>query len=59
MSEQSREYDMNFADLTAILAWIAGAVVAKSGWTTFFAVIFPPWAYYVLIKHLFILMGVL
>ncbi len=59
MTKRSEPYDMNFADLSAILAWIAGVVVAKSGWATFFAIVFPPWAYYLLIQHLFMLAGAL
>ena len=57
MSKESREYDMNFADLSAILAWVAGVVVAQGGWSTFFAIVFPPWAFYVLIEHTFKLLG--
>ena len=59
MSKESREYDMNFADISAILLWIAGVVVAKAGWSTFFAVVFPPWAMYILIEHFFKLFGVM
>ena len=59
MENESREYDMNFADLSAILAWVAGIVVANAGWSTFFAVVFPPWAFYVLIEYIFKLWGVL
>lgn len=54
-----RLYDINFPDLFAVLIWIAGVVVAKSGWSTFFAVICPPWAAYVFIEHVFKLLGVL
>ena len=59
MSKESREYDMNFADITAILIWVAGVVVANAGWSTFFAIVFPPWAFYVLIEHFFRLGGLL
>lgn len=48
---------MNFSDLAALLIWVAGVVVAKSGWSTFFAVIVPPWAAYVFIEHMFKLAG--
>lgn len=59
MKNESGVYDMNFSELVAILAWIAGVVVANAGWSTFFAIIFPPWAAYVLIEHFFHLTGVL
>lgn len=50
---------MNFFEWSLTIAWIAGIVVAKAGWSTFWAIFFPPWAIYVLIEHLFRLVGVL
>lgn len=39
-----------FAELVALLIWVAGVVLAKGGWSTFFSIIFPPWAYYIVVE---------
>lgn len=41
---------MNVAEFMALLTWIVGVVLAKGGWSTFFAIIFPPWAYYLVVE---------
>lgn len=38
--------------LVLLIAWIAGVVLAKGFWSTFFAVIIPFWAYYLVIEML-------
>jgi len=38
--------------LSLLVAWIAGVVIAKGFWSTFFAVIVPFWAYYLVIERL-------
>lgn len=35
-----------------LVAWIAGVVIAKGFWSTFFAVIFPLWGYYLVVERL-------
>lgn len=35
--------------LICLVAWITGWVIAKGFWSTFFAVIFPPWGWYLII----------
>lgn len=35
-----------------LLAWIAGVVVAKGFLSTLVAIVFPFWAWYLLIEHL-------
>lgn len=36
----------------ACLIWLAGVVLAKGFWSTFFAVIFPLWAWYLVAERL-------
>jgi len=43
------KYLINFL---AVIYWIAGIVIAKGFWSTFFAIIFPLWAYYLLLERL-------
>ena len=58
MKNEEGVHDLNFSEWSAILAWMAGIVIANSGWSTFFAIVFPPWAWYLLVQQLFILWGV-
>jgi uncharacterized membrane protein len=37
--------------LVLLFSWIAGIVIAKGFWSTFFAVIFPLWGYYLLAER--------
>jgi hypothetical protein len=51
-----------FKSITSIVmffSWIAGIVLASGFWSTFFAVIFPFWSYYLLIEKLLIINGFL
>ena len=41
------------------VAWIAGIVIAKGFWSTFFAIVIPFWSYYLLIEQLLIKYGIL
>lgn len=34
----------------ALLAWIAGAVIAKGFWSTFFTIFFFPYAWYLVVE---------
>jgi len=43
------KYLINFL---AVIYWIAGVVIAKGFWSTFFAIIFPFWAYYLILERL-------
>jgi len=38
----------------ASAAWIFGIILANGFWSTFFAVFFPPWSYYLTIEAGFI-----
>lgn len=39
------------AALIAVTAWIAGLVLAKGFWSTFFGIFMPPWAWYLVIER--------
>ena len=41
---------MYLAKLVSIVVWVFGIVLAKGFWSTFFAVIFPLWAWYLVIE---------
>jgi hypothetical protein len=43
----------------ALIIWIAGIVIAKGFWSTFFGIFFPPWAWYLVIEKLLRHFGVL
>lgn len=58
MKEKVSMFD-NFMEWMAVFAWIAGIVVAEGGWSIFFAIVFPPWAWYLLVEHMFLLWGVI
>lgn len=45
--------------LVAFAVWVAGIVIAKGFWSTFFAVIVPLWAWYLVIEKLLYHYGVL
>lgn len=38
--------------LVLLAAWMIGIVIAKGFWSTFFAVIFPFWAYYLVAERM-------
>lgn len=38
--------------LILIVAWVAGVVLAKGFWSTFFAFFIPFWAWYLVIERL-------
>jgi hypothetical protein len=40
--------------LILFVAWIAGIVIAKGFWSTFFAVVIPFWGYYLVIEQLIV-----
>jgi len=42
--------------LVICTAWIAGIVIAKGFWSTSIACVFPPWALYLLIERILIIM---
>ncbi len=44
------EYVFKFV---AIVFWISGIVLAKGFWSTFFAVIFAPYSWYLVIEKIF------
>ena len=50
---------MKWSEFAAVLTWISGVVLAKGGWSTFFAIVFPPWAYYIVIEVVLKAWGVL
>jgi len=44
--------------LTVMLIWIAGFVIAKDFWSTFFCII-PFWSFYLVIEKLMIYFGLI
>ena len=38
--------------IIGVLIWIAGVVIAKGFWSTFFAVCIPFWSYYLVVELL-------
>ena len=40
--------------LILLVAWLAGIVLANGFWSTFFSVIFPLWAYYLVVEHVIV-----
>lgn len=49
----------SIASLLAFVVWVAGIVLAKGFWSTFFAVIFPIWSWYLVVEHFLIHYGVI
>lgn len=45
--------------LLFILAWLAGVVLAKGFWSTFFAVVFVPYAWYLVVEKVMIAWGLI
>ena len=37
-----------------LFAWLAGIVIAQGFWSTFFAVVFPFWSYYLVAERIVI-----
>jgi hypothetical protein len=35
----------------AVIIWIAGIIIAQGFWSTAFAVLVPPWAFYLVIER--------
>lgn len=40
--------------LVVTFVWIAGVVIANGFWSTFFAVVFPFWAWYLVVERIII-----
>lgn len=38
--------------LVLLAAWLMGIVIAKGFWSTFFAIVFPLWAYYLVAERM-------
>jgi hypothetical protein len=57
--EKSKESKMNIARIITIPLWVAGVVIAKGFWSTFFALIIPFYAWYLSIEALMVKFGVL
>lgn len=45
--------------LILVIWWIAGIVLAKGFWSTFFACFFIPWAYYLVVELILKFYGVI
>jgi len=41
------------------LVWVMGIVLAKGFWPTFWAIVIPPWAWYLAVEHFMQYFGVL
>ena len=37
-----------------LFSWLAGIVIAQGFWSTFFAIIFPFWSYYLVVERIVI-----
>ena len=46
-----------FLFLVVIFMWFGGAVLAKGFWSTLFAIFIPPWAFYLTVERLLVIMG--
>jgi hypothetical protein len=44
----------NFLSVFMLFIWMAGIVIAKGFWSTFFAVIIPMWSMYLLVEQIMI-----
>lgn len=53
-----REVVQGFVSTMAVLAWLAGAVLAKGSWATAAAVILPPYGWYLVVERAMHAMGV-
>jgi len=42
----------HMVNLCLLFAWLAGIVLAKGFWSTFFALFLPLWAYYLVAERL-------
>jgi len=47
------------ASLVGTFVWVMGIILANGFWSTFFAVIFPLWAWYLAVEHILLRYGVL
>jgi hypothetical protein len=45
--------------LFGVIVWIAGIVIAKGFWSTFFAIFVPFWAWYLVIEKVIVTYGLL
>jgi hypothetical protein len=43
----------------AIIAWLSGVVLASGCWSTFFAVVFPPYAWYLVVETAYKIWGII
>ena len=44
-----------FVEFLLTIMWIIGFIIAKGFWSTFFTIIFPPYAWYLFIERVLIL----
>ena len=44
---------------TLILFWIAGIVLAKGFWSTFFSIVLVPYGWYLVIEKILIMYGII
>lgn len=47
------------SELIFVMLWVAGIVIAKGFWLVFFAIIFPPWGWYLVVERFLIMGGVI
>ncbi|WP_198655760.1 hypothetical protein [Salinicola sp. CR57] len=50
---------VDLSKLASFILWIAGVVIAKGFWSTFFAVVIPPYAWYLAVESLLQVWGVI
>lgn len=41
----------SLVSLILLIFWLAGIILANGFWSTFFAIIFPLWAYYLVVEQ--------
>lgn len=45
--------------ISIMFLWIVGIIFAVGGWSTFFSIVFPPYAWYLVVEHFMILYGII
>jgi len=46
-----REFFLSIINILYVISWIVGIVLAKGFWSTFFAVLFPLYSWYLVVEH--------
>lgn len=49
---------INLIRFVFFMIWISGVVIAKGFWSTFFAIFFAPWSWYLVAERLLTVYGI-